>query len=95
MDQPNRDTILKIVENIRTSDVPNKDEHFSAKYPQFKKKYPTVFKMACDTTFDLGTLHYMLDFLQKMEYENVSQYDASASVGEMLFTKYVKPKISE
>ncbi len=93
MNSTQRNMILDIVEKITNSELTNKEEYFGNKYPNFKNKYPVLFKTACDGTLDMNNLSFMMSALRKMENEKVSQYDASAQVGQMLYEKYVEPKL--
>jgi hypothetical protein len=90
------DTILKIVQTIQTSGKLNKAEHFAARYPEFKDKYAALFEMACsEQKVDMQNLVYMMEMLDKMKESNLSQYDASAKVGQMLFDKYIEPNMDK
>jgi hypothetical protein len=87
--------VLSIVQEVQNSKVNDKKNHFEQKYPEFVKKYPGLFEMACNKTdMDMSNLNFMLSMLNKMNHENVSQYNASATVGQMLFSKYVEPNIN-
>ena len=75
------DSILAIVKTIRESKVVNKAQHFETIYGNFKTKYPTLYAKACSNDkLDVANLSFMLGMLQKMNNENVTQYDASAEV---------------
>jgi len=88
--------ILTIVNTIRTSNVPNKAQHFENIYGNFKKKYPTLYTKACsDNKMDLDNLTFMLEMLNKMNTDNVTQYDASAEVGQLLYDKYIHDNIKD
>ena len=87
--------ISRIVKNIQDSDETQKEEVFAKKYPNFKEKYPVLFQCACDGRLDMNNLEYMLNILGKMDREGVSQYNASAEVGQMLYTKYVEPVVND
>jgi hypothetical protein len=88
--------ILAIVEAIQTSSIRNKEEHFALQYANFKTKYPMLYKMACSPEkMDFNNLKYMVSVLSKMEETNMSQYDASARVGQMLYDKYIQDQIKD
>jgi hypothetical protein len=90
------DRIILIVKAIQDANVPNKDAYFSSKYAQFKTKYPMLYEMACkEEKVDMTNLGFMLSMLDKMTHENVTQYDASASVGQMLYDKYIHDEIKD
>lgn len=90
------DHILTIVNTIRASNVVNKAQHFENIYGNFKKQYPTLYAKACsDNEMDIANLTFMLGMLDKMKVDNVSQYDASAHVGQMLYDKYIHDNIKD
>ena len=86
--------IRAIVSDIQKSQVVDKEKHFFDIYPEFAEKYPMFFKIACSETIDLPTLNFMLNTLDKMTNKETTEYNASAQVGQMLFDKYVDPKIN-
>jgi hypothetical protein len=91
-----KEQILDIIKEIRKSKVPNKEEYFATIYQSFKDKYPVLFKMACTINdMDISTLEYMLDMLQKIKNNNMTQYDASADVGKKLYDKYIHDNIKD
>lgn len=85
--------IRHAVNDILSSDVSNKEEHFAEKYPDFKEKYPVLYKTVCDGG-KTEHLDFMLNLLEQMNKKQKTQHDASVAVGQMLFDKYVDPKIS-
>lgn len=88
--------IMTIVKTIRESNVSNKAQHFENIYGNFKKKYPTLYAKACSNDeMDITNLTFMLGMLQKMNNDNVTQYDASAEVGQMLYDKYIHENIKD
>ena len=86
--------IRAIVTEIQNSKVKDKEAHFKEVYPEFIAKYPMIFKMACTSRVDMANLDFMLGMLEKMN-SGTTQYDASAEVGQMLFDKYVDPKLDK
>lgn len=95
MQSTQRTMIIDIIQKIMVSTISNKEEHFGTKYSNFKNKYPILFKSACDGTLDMTNLGFMMDALRRMERDNLSQYDASAQVGQMLYEKYVEPTLGD
>lgn len=88
-------TILNIVEEVQAaSDVKDKTTFFTEKYPEFVKNYPGLFEMVCQRKIEMGNLSFMIDMLTKMKNDNMTQFDASSHVGQMLFSKYVEPNIN-
>lgn len=90
-----RESIRRIIKRITESTVENKEEYFGQMYPNFKEKYPVLFQKVCDGDLDINNLNYMLGLLEKIENENLSQFDASANVGQMLYARYVEPSLKE
>ena len=89
------DEIKSIIEEIKSSKIKNKYEVFEKKYNNFKSKYPVLFEKACDDKFDISNIYMMLKMLEGIQNNEQSQFDASAVVGQMLYDKYVAPKISD
>ena len=89
-----RDKILTIVNDILESKVVNKETYFEIKYSEFKEQYPNLFRITCEGKIDKNNLDFMMGMLAKMENTKLSQYDASAEVGTMLYKKYVEPKLN-
>ena len=88
--------ILAIVETIQQTKVKNKMEYFEKQYANFKNKYPHLYQMACGPDkVDMNNLNYMLSMLKRMEETNLSQFDASAKVGKMLYDKYIHDQIKD
>jgi len=88
--------IVNIVKAISESKVPNKEQYFENIYGNFKKQYPHLYAKACsDNQMDINNLTFMLSMLNKMKDDNVSQYDASAQVGQMLYDKYIHENIKD
>lgn len=95
MQSTQRVMIMNIVKKILESPLENKEEYFGIKYPNFKNKYPVLFKTSCDGTIDIQNLEFMMSALFRMESNGLSQYDASAQVGQMLYEKYVEPTLDK
>lgn len=91
MDPTDIENIVVIIQN---STQKNKEEHYANIYPEFKQKYPLIYTMVCTTKMDMNNLKFMLTMLAQMHKNEKTQYDASADVGQMLFDKYVDPKIN-
>jgi hypothetical protein len=85
--------IKEIVNDITSSTVKNKEQHFATIYADFKAKYPLLYEHACKGKLDPKTLDFMLQMLNSINNKEKTQFDASAAVGQMLFSKYVEPKL--
>lgn len=89
-------SILKIVQFIQNSTVENKEEVLGLKYKNFKKQYPVLFEVACrNEKIDLNMLQMMLSMKDRIKNNEISQYDASAGVGQVLYDKYVDPLVKK
>lgn len=88
--------ILTIVNTIRQSNIKDKSKHFEKIYENFKTKYPMLYEKACsDNQMDIANLNFMISMLNKMNNENMTQFDASAQVGQMLYDKYIHDNIKD
>lgn len=95
MNKLDRDDINRVIEIITNSSATDKESYFATEFAEFKKQYPMLYKMVCSERIDIHNLQFMMGMLTMMEKENMSQYDASAHVGQMLYSKYVEPKINQ
>jgi hypothetical protein len=86
--------IREIISEIQSSIRHDKEEYFSNKYSEFKEKYPMMLAIACTTKLDMNNLDFMFKLLGQIHNKEKSQFDASAQVGQMLFDRYVDPKIN-
>lgn len=94
MSKMNKESIIKIIQKIHDSDVKNKDVYFQAIYANFKKKYPSLYEMACRDNLDMSMLKFMLDMMEKVNKNETSQHEASVEVGKKLFNEYIESKVS-
>lgn len=85
--------IRKIVDDIKASDVVDKEKHFGELYPDFKTNYPILFEKVCKN--ETENLDFMLKMLEQIHNNSKSQFDASAVVGQMLYSKYVEHKVKK
>lgn len=86
------DEIMEIVNEIveSTMTVKEKESYFSKLYPDFYDKCPFIFKMACEPNFDKKTFKYMLNMRQKVQDNEITEFEASKEVGQKFFDKYMK-----
>lgn len=92
----NFDHLIAIVEIIQQSTVKNKEDYYAKQYANFKEKYPHLYQMACaPDKIDMNNLKYMISMMKKMEDTNLTQFDASARVGKMLYDKYIHEQIKD
>lgn len=90
------DEIRKIIADIRgmVGSEKRKRDLCEKKYPDFFVKCPHLCKLACEETFDFAQLDYMLAMRDSIDKKERSFEDASKEVGEVMFDKYIKDKIS-
>lgn len=86
--------IKEIIEEIQNSNNIDKETYFKNKYSDFEKKYPHLFKMACETRIDKNILKFMLSKLDNIRTNITTQNEASIDVGQILFDKFIDPKIN-
>lgn len=84
--------VRKVVEAILSSDAQNKEDHFAETYADFKARYPVLYKTVCSGQ-KVEHLEFMLGMIEQMNKKQKTQHDASVAVGQLLFDKYVEPKV--
>jgi hypothetical protein len=90
----NVEHILKIAAIIKNSTEENKEEFFQDRFKVFKTKYPQMYKKVCtEPDFDMNNLQFMLGMLNQIQTKQKETFDAEAMIGQMLYDKYVKPKV--
>jgi hypothetical protein len=89
---PNPDEIEQIVTRISESTFQDKQIHFAEIYPDFAKRFPRIFEMACSHRGNVSHLSFMLDKLRDIKRNQTNQYDASVQVGERLANAYIRPQ---
>jgi hypothetical protein len=89
------DDVKKIIEEIQKSKIDNKKKevYYGEKYADFKKLNPVIFEMSCAGKMDMSKFDYMTNLLNQIKKAEITQYDASAEVGQMLFKEFVEPVI--
>lgn len=89
--------ILTIVKEIYEYNGNSKEKQriFRKKYPEFVENYPVLFEMSSKDDFDYNRFRYMIHLRDNIHNAKISQHDASAKVGQMLYDVYVKDKIKD
>lgn len=89
--------LLSIVADIHQQPGSQKEKQriFRKKYPEFAERYPVLFEMSTREDFDIRKFQYMIHMRDSVSNNNISQYDASAKVGTMLYNDYVKPLVDK
>ena len=87
--------IIRTIEYINANSsnkTKNESEHiFTQQFPEFEKRYPALFRMACDKTFDREKLTYMMNMRRQVLDDKRSVESASRTVGDKFFREYVSP----
>ena len=96
-EQMNSEDILAIVKDIYDYNGKSKEKQrvFRKKYPEFAENFPVLFEMSTKDDFDYNRLRYMIHLRDNIQTAKISQHDASAKVGQMLYDVYVKDKIKD
>ena len=75
----------------------NNEENFvseiKSKFNDFSENYPGIFEKILDNSIEDIQFSLMLEMLDKIQNNQMSEHDASVKVGESLVNKYVKPVI--
>jgi len=89
--------ILKIVNTIHNSGKNRIEREFNNKgqYPNFEKRYPMLYKLACEDTFDIKTLHYMMNMRNQVLNNERSVESASRIVGDKFYKQFVSPVVNK
>jgi hypothetical protein len=91
----NKETILTIVKLINKSNKNNKEEYFAEEYKDFKEQFPHLFQYACNNkNINYNILEMMLDKLNTIKDNSITQEKASEEVGTVLFNEYISPVVS-
>ena len=63
------------------------------KHKHLYENFKPLFEMAIDGGMDMLKLKTMLSFRDKVSKKEITQHDASVTVGKMLVDEYIKPNI--
>lgn len=87
--------VMAIIKDIRSINGTEKQRIDASmkKYPDFAEDYPHLLKMACETTFDMSRLEYMLNLRDSINHKKVTFEDASKEIGQVMFDAYIRDKI--
>lgn len=91
------DEVRGIIEEIVNSAGTNKDKerNFEMKYPQFVKRFPVLFKLACKPDFDKSRLEHIFHMMGLVKSNQLSYNNATEQFGKEMFDTYVKPNIAK
>lgn len=89
------DDILELVDKINKSanNLIERKEFGKENYPDFIVRYPMLFLMACENTYDKKALSYMMNMRNKVLNDECSVENASRVVGQKFYGKYVTPVV--
>ena len=88
--------VLKI-NNISSKDIlsQNQINNLQKEYFDLYDIYPAIFKMACNGNMDIERLKYMLQMLDNIKNDSMTEHDASVNVGQKLVDEIVKPNLEK
>jgi len=81
--------IHNIVNNSETYSISKLEVDFKDLF----EIYPSIFKMAWEGNMDFVRLKYMLEMIDKVKQNKISEHDASVDVGQKLVDEIVKPDL--
>jgi hypothetical protein len=86
----NKNYIIDIVKTISESKVDNKELYFFDIYKEFNESHPHLYKYACNNAeIDYKMLNYMLNKVELINNNTVTQNTASEEIGYKLYDKYI------
>jgi hypothetical protein len=91
------EAIIAIVDEIHASGtcVEQREDACKEKYATFIERYPILFMMACENTYDKTTLMYMMSMRNQVLNNERSVESASRIVGDKFFRKFVAPVVND
>lgn len=90
-------TFLKTNERLRLSNRASFDRLLEQRFSSLKESYPTLYKQASEPmSEDASSILYQLLFqAQRVKNNEVTEHDASVSVGKLLVDKYIVPVVPD
>lgn len=87
--------ILEIIDFIHNSgSSPNERKEKSKNiYVTFIERYPMLYLMACEDSYDKQSLKYMMDMRNRVFSDECSVESASRVIGNKFFGKFVSPVV--
>ena len=70
-------------------------EEMKKKYTYLKDNCETIFRLAVSDNYDYQRLSYMVDMAKKVSNNDLSEFEASKQVGQVLVDEIVKPQLKE
>ena len=90
------DQAIKINDKAKNNILSENDiSTLMIEYNELYDMYPSIFKMACKGDMNIERLTYMLDMLDKIKNNNITEHDASVNVGQVLVDEIVKPNLEK
>jgi hypothetical protein len=88
--------IMKVVQTIHDSGKNRIEREFKNKgqYPKFEKRYPMLYRLACEDHLDISTLNYMMNMRNQVLNNERSVESASRIVGDKFYKQFVKPVVN-
>ena len=91
--------ILNSVKEICDLKKKHNDEEFkkiiNEEYKDFISRYKSIYQMCLSGEMDIKRLEFMLNMMDKVKKNEMSEYDASVKVDTKLVDELVKPSINK
>ena len=65
------------------------------KYKYLNDNCKTIFNLAVSNNYDYNRLSYMVDMAKKVKNDDISEFEASKQVGQVLVDEIVKPQLDQ
>jgi hypothetical protein len=65
------------------------------KYKYLNDNCKTIFNLAVSDNYDYNRLSYMVNMAKKVNNDDISEFEASKQVGQILVDEIVKPQLDE
>jgi len=87
--------ILRVVHSIHDSGKNRLEREFNNKgqHPKFEKRYPVLYRLACEDNLDVSTLNYMMNMRNQVLNNERTADSASRIIGDKFFRRYVSPVV--
>lgn len=89
------DQVKAIVNEIRSSNDPNKEGIFRDKYPEFVRDCPKLFEATVNNEFPLTFLDMMIQQINNLDNSTTNKEEADGEIFKVLNEKYVDPLVAK
>ena len=88
-----KDIVLTVREIRKAAADDMTPEDIRTQFSAFAERYPHLFVMTLEPTFDWDKFAYIISMKAKIDTSQTTVEDASKEVGQKMFDHYVKPKV--